>query len=68
VSGKPKRTIDERIDAMTQTMELIQAQSLATSIHIEALTALVDTHEQEWNRFRRVMRAAFKEWMNGKGQ
>ena len=69
---QPKRTIDERLDAMAQTMEIIQAQSLANSLHIEAITkdianlkAVVDTHEQEWNRFRRVMRAAFKEWMNG---
>jgi hypothetical protein len=69
---QPKRSIDERIDAMADTMELIQAESLAVSRKIEALgkeiadlKAVVDTHEQEWNRFRRVMRAAFKEWMNG---
>jgi hypothetical protein len=59
------RSIDERIDAMAQTMELIQAQSMASSRRIDALAAVVATHEQEWNRFRRVMRAAFREWMNG---
>ena len=65
MNDTPKRTIDERLDALTQTMKLIQAESLASTRKIEALTALVNTHEQEWNRFRRVMRAAFKEWMDG---
>jgi hypothetical protein len=65
MNDTPKRTIDERLDAMAETMELIQAESLANARKIEALTALVNTHEQEWNRFRRAMRAAFKEWMDG---
>ena len=72
MSDTPKRTIDERLDALTQTMELLQAmqkdnleQFAVTGKRVDELAALVATHEQEWNRFRRAMRAAFKEWMDG---
>jgi hypothetical protein len=46
MNEQPKRNIGKRlVEAVAQTMELIQAESRASSRRIEALAALVATHE-----------------------
>jgi ABC-type transporter Mla subunit MlaD len=61
---QPKHTMDERLDALAMSLELLQAESQASSrtmealtavvAKLEALTAVVAKHEEEWERFRRA--------------
>jgi hypothetical protein len=53
VNDTPERSIDERLDALIQTTELLQAmqkdnleQFARTAKRVDELTALVATHEQ----------------------
>jgi hypothetical protein len=53
---EPKRSIDDRLDAVVMSLELLQAESRASSRRMEALMILVDKHEKDWEDFRRSMR------------
>jgi len=62
--NEPKPNIDERLDALAMSLELLQAESQASSRTIEtlavvvakmeALIAVVQKHEEEWERIRRA--------------
>jgi hypothetical protein len=54
--------IDERLEALTTSLELNQAQLAALERKVDSLTNLAAVHEQEWERFRRAMRAGFREF------
>ena len=59
-----KPTIEERLDALAMTLELLQAESQAASrtretltgvvARVEALISVVAKHEEEWERIRRA--------------
>lgn len=58
---------DERLGAIKQTLELVSQMQLANEQNIKELTARANKHEQEWERFRRTMRAALTEWFSENG-
>lgn len=60
----PNPTFDERLEAMRQQLEIISHMQQANEKHIMMLTSTVATHENEWERFRRAMRAAFEAYLN----
>jgi hypothetical protein len=69
-NGK-KPTIDERLEALAQSVELLttdvqalQKQSEATHKHIDTLASVVDKHEHEHQRLRRTMRAALEAYLS----
>lgn len=71
---QPKRTIDERLDAITMNLELASRMAQATDERMKAtderinkLTATVEKHEADWQRARRAMRAALAEWFSDDG-
>lgn len=49
MTPEKKPTLDERIEALVQSTELLKYT--------------VDKHEQQWERFRKVMRAALETWL-----
>lgn len=58
---------DEGLGAIKQTLELVSQMQLANEQNIKELTARANKHEQEWERFRRTMRAALTEWFSENG-
>lgn len=60
-----KPTIDERLEALVHTAELMQAHGRWQARKIRRLTILSEQHEREQERFRRIMRAAMNEFLNG---
>lgn len=71
---QPKRSIDERLDAIAMNLHLASQMAKATDGRMEAtderinkLTATVEKHEADWQRARRAMRAALAEWFSDNG-
>ena len=72
--NQPKRTTDERIDAIAMNLELASRMQQASderitklAERIDKLTATVEKHEQDWERVRRSVRAALTEWFSDNG-
>lgn len=64
-------TIDERLEklverheALTETVEHMARQGEEQNARIAALQQVTTTHEREWERFRRTMRAALEAWLS----
>lgn len=58
-------SIDERLAALAQSVELLAGMQRESELNLNSLISLVRSHEQEQDRFRRVMRAAFNEFLEG---
>jgi hypothetical protein len=62
---QPKRSIDERLDALTQNVELMAAMHKHNMEQLEQHQEQLEQHEQEWRRFRRALRAGLEAYLNG---
>jgi hypothetical protein len=58
-------TIDERLQALTESLELLRDQTFENSKHISELRQVSEAHEREMQRFRNAMRAALVAWLEG---
>lgn len=63
---KPK-TVDERLEFLVQSSETLHEDCRELYRVTSKLTATVEKHEQDWERFRRTMRAALAEWFSDNG-
>lgn len=67
--GEKKPTIDERLEALTMTVEHLSLEVEAVTKKVDTLATISDRHEREWQRFRRSMRAALETWLqDGDGE
>jgi hypothetical protein len=67
MSEPEKPTIDERLDALVQTGELLHLDVQTMAAKVDDLKAISDRHEKEIQRFRRAMRAALEAWLKEDG-
>jgi predicted RNase H-like nuclease (RuvC/YqgF family) len=61
VMSKP---IDERLDALVHTAELLHADVQTLREQMAESKAISDRHEAELTRFRSAMRAALEAWLD----
>ena len=62
-----KPSWDERMEALTQQLELVSEMQRANERNISALTEITSRHERDWERFRHAMQAGLEAWFNGNG-
>ena len=60
--------LTERHEALAQSVELLVAENRATGAMVRDTVALVDRHERELQRFRKVMRNALATWLQDGGE
>ena len=61
----PGRSIDERLEFLLQSNESHNEQIGKLGERVDQLTATVERHEREQERFRRMMKAALLAWLEG---
>ena len=59
-----KPTIDERLEALVHTAELLHADVQTLREQMAASKTISDRHEAELTRFRSAMRAALQAWLD----
>jgi hypothetical protein len=60
----PKKTLDERLDALTHNVELLAAMQKHSIRSIKRLTKESRKHEADNALFHRIMRAALTEYLD----
>ena len=63
-NGEHKRTVDERIDAIALNVELMSEMQKHSMERMDRIEALLERHERDWQRFKRVMRAGLQAWLD----
>lgn len=65
-------SFEERIEFLLRSQESLHERMIAERERMNALqermnsiVTIVETHEKEWERFRRAVRAGFEAWLNG---
>ena len=66
MTKKPKPDIDQRLDKLLASLKQHAAESHSNLHKAKARAALNTKDNQEWNRFCRIMRAAWQEYLKGK--
>lgn len=71
---QPKRTIDERLEAITQTLEVVSHMQQTSEERIERLEKLAETNEKRWganekrwDRLARAIQAGLEEYFSDNG-
>ena len=64
--------IDERLEALTQSLELLAGMQKHAEQHLEKVSAMVERHQQWQQKVERSLvagiEAALREWRNGEQQ
>jgi prefoldin subunit 5 len=66
VNPKPK-SIDERLEAITQQLELVSHMQQTSEERIERLEKLAEGNEKRWDRLTRAFEAGLREYFSDNG-